>query len=72
MTLDEIERAMIVKCLRHHDGNLSRVAEALGLSRAGALPAAREARARGVSPRARLAAYLVALHLVFAGGVRCS
>jgi two-component system NtrC family response regulator len=33
MTLDEIERGMIVKCLRHFDGNLSRVAEALGLSR---------------------------------------
>jgi len=34
MTLDEIERAMIVKCVRHYAGNLSRVAEALGLSRA--------------------------------------
>jgi len=34
MTLDEIERAMIEKSLRHYDGNLSRVAEALGLSRA--------------------------------------
>jgi two-component system NtrC family response regulator len=34
MTLDEIERAMIVKCVRHYQGNLSRVAEALGLSRA--------------------------------------
>jgi two-component system NtrC family response regulator len=34
MTLDEIEEAMIVKCMRHYDGNVSRVAEALGLSRA--------------------------------------
>ncbi|HVR40965.1 MAG TPA: sigma-54 dependent transcriptional regulator [Thermoanaerobaculia bacterium] len=34
MTLDEIERGMIVKCMKHYDGNLSRVAEALGLSRA--------------------------------------
>jgi DNA-binding NtrC family response regulator len=34
MTLDEIERAMILKSLRHHAGNLSRVAEALGMSRA--------------------------------------
>ncbi len=34
MTLDEIERAMILKALQHHDGNISRVAEALGLSRA--------------------------------------
>ena len=34
MTLDEIERAMIEKCMRHFDGNVSRVAEALGLSRA--------------------------------------
>ena len=34
MTLDEIEKAMIEKCLRHYEGNLSRAAEALGLSRA--------------------------------------
>lgn len=34
MTLDDIERAMILKALKHHDGNISRVAEALGLSRA--------------------------------------
>jgi DNA-binding NtrC family response regulator len=34
MTMDEIERAMIVKSLRHHSGNVSKVAESLGLSRA--------------------------------------
>jgi two-component system, NtrC family, response regulator len=34
MTMDEIERAMIVKSLRHHAGNVSKVAESLGLSRA--------------------------------------
>jgi DNA-binding NtrC family response regulator len=34
MTMDEIEKAMIEKALRHHQNNLSRVAEALGLSRA--------------------------------------
>ncbi len=34
MTLDGIEKAMILKCMDHHDGNISRVAEALGLSRA--------------------------------------
>jgi two-component system, NtrC family, response regulator len=34
MTMDEIEKAMIEKSLRHHQGNLSRVAESLGLSRA--------------------------------------
>jgi DNA-binding NtrC family response regulator len=34
MTLDEVEKAMILKALKHHDGNISRVAEALGLSRA--------------------------------------
>jgi DNA-binding NtrC family response regulator len=34
MTLDEIEKQMIVKCLRAFDGNLSRAADALGLSRA--------------------------------------
>ncbi|MGD8377189.1 MAG: sigma-54 dependent transcriptional regulator [Acidobacteriota bacterium] len=33
MTLEEMERAMITKCVRHYEGNLSRVAEALGLSR---------------------------------------
>ncbi len=34
MTMDEIERAVIVKSLRHHGGNVSKVAESLGLSRA--------------------------------------
>jgi DNA-binding NtrC family response regulator len=34
MTMDEIEKAMIVKSLKHHGGNVSKVAEALGLSRA--------------------------------------
>jgi len=34
MTLDEIEKGMIQKSLRHHGGNISRVAESLGLSRA--------------------------------------
>ena len=33
MTIDEIEKAMILKALSHHGGNLSRVATALGLSR---------------------------------------
>ena len=34
MTLDEIEHAMIERCLDHYDGHITRVAEALGLSRA--------------------------------------
>ncbi len=34
MTMDEIEKAMIVKSMRHHGGNVSKVAQALGLSRA--------------------------------------
>jgi len=34
MTLDEMEKAMILKCLHHFEGNVSRVAEALGVSRA--------------------------------------
>jgi DNA-binding NtrC family response regulator len=34
MTMDEIERAMIRKALKHHGRNLSKVADALGLSRA--------------------------------------
>jgi two-component system NtrC family response regulator len=33
MTIDQIEKGMIVKCLAHYEGNLSRVADALGLSR---------------------------------------
>jgi two-component system NtrC family response regulator len=34
MTMDEIEKAMIVKSMKHHGGNISRVAESLGMSRA--------------------------------------
>jgi DNA-binding NtrC family response regulator len=34
MTMDEVERAMIVKAIGHFGGNISRVAESLGLSRA--------------------------------------
>jgi len=34
MTMEEIERAMILKSLRHHGGNVSRVADSLGFSRA--------------------------------------
>jgi DNA-binding NtrC family response regulator len=33
MTLDQMERAMIANCLSQYGGNLTRVAEALGLSR---------------------------------------
>ena len=33
MTLDEIEKAMIERCLAHFDGNITHAAEALGLSR---------------------------------------
>jgi two-component system, NtrC family, response regulator len=34
MTMDELERAMIEKSLKHHGRNLTKVAESLGLSRA--------------------------------------
>jgi len=34
MTVDEIEKAMIQKSLRHHSGNVSKTADSLGLSRA--------------------------------------
>ena len=34
MTMDDIEKAMIVKSLKHHGRNITRVAESLGLSRA--------------------------------------
>ena len=40
-----MERVLIQKALKRHDGNLSRAAEALGLSPPGALPAARQAQA---------------------------
>jgi len=33
MTLDDMEKAMILKCVQHCGGNISKVAEALGLSR---------------------------------------
>ncbi|NOT33114.1 MAG: sigma-54-dependent Fis family transcriptional regulator [Candidatus Eisenbacteria bacterium] len=33
MTLPEIERAMILKALKHHEGNVSRTADSLGMSR---------------------------------------
>ena len=33
MTLEQMEKAMIERCMRHYDGNITRVAEALGLSR---------------------------------------
>lgn len=33
MTLDEMEKSMILKCMLHYGGNISKVAEALGLSR---------------------------------------
>ena len=34
MTLEQIEKAMILKCLKQYRGNLTKVAEALGVSRA--------------------------------------
>jgi DNA-binding NtrC family response regulator len=35
MTMDEIEKRMIVKCLERFSGNISKAAEALGMSRPG-------------------------------------
>jgi two-component system NtrC family response regulator len=34
ITLDEMEKRMIVKCMKHYDGNVTRTADALGISRA--------------------------------------
>lgn len=34
ITLDEMEKRMIEKCMKHFEGNVSRAAEALGISRA--------------------------------------
>ncbi|MEL6868076.1 MAG: helix-turn-helix domain-containing protein, partial [Bacteroidota bacterium] len=33
MTLDEIERSMIVKAMKYHQNNVAKVANALGLNR---------------------------------------
>jgi transcriptional regulator of acetoin/glycerol metabolism len=33
MTLEQVERHMIAKAMEQHQGNISRVAKALGLSR---------------------------------------
>ncbi len=34
MTMDEMERAMILRCLKHYSGNITKMAESLGISRA--------------------------------------
>ena len=34
MTMDEMERAMILRCMNHFAGNITKVAESLGMSRA--------------------------------------
>jgi transcriptional regulator of acetoin/glycerol metabolism len=34
MTMGNLEKSMILKSLEHHDGNITRVAADLGLSRA--------------------------------------
>jgi DNA-binding NtrC family response regulator len=34
MTMDEMERAMILRCMNHFSGNITKVAESLGMSRA--------------------------------------
>jgi DNA-binding NtrC family response regulator len=34
MTMDEMERAMILRCMAHFSGNITKVAESLGMSRA--------------------------------------
>ena len=33
MSLEDIEKAMILKAITHHAGNISKVAESLGMSR---------------------------------------
>ncbi len=48
MTLEEIERAMISRCLRHCGGNLTRAAEALGISRTALY---RRLQKHGIEPR---------------------
>jgi len=33
MKMEELERAMIMRCMTHYSGNISKVANALGMSR---------------------------------------
>ncbi len=62
MTMDEIERAMIQKSLRHHGGNISSVAESLGLSRAALYRRLEKYEIPAREPaRARFFAYLLVL-----------
>ena len=35
MTMEEIEKSMVIKCLKQYGGNISKAAEALGMSRPG-------------------------------------
>ena len=69
MTLDELERAMILKSLQHHDGNVSergRVARSVPRR---ALPPVREVRDRRLRPAPTLrrwfVVYLALVHLPF-------
>ncbi len=48
MTMDEIEKAMILKSMKHHAGNVSKVAEALGTEPRRALSQVREVRDTGL------------------------
>ncbi|UCF68720.1 MAG: sigma 54-interacting transcriptional regulator, partial [Acidobacteriota bacterium] len=48
MTMEEVEKAMIEKSLRHHGGNISKAAESLGLSRA---PLYRRLEKHRITPR---------------------
>jgi transcriptional regulator of acetoin/glycerol metabolism len=34
MTVDDVEKSMIIRSIEYHDGNMTRVAKSLGLSRA--------------------------------------
>ena len=51
MTMDEIERAMIVKSLRHHGGNITPRGRVAGPEPRGALPPLREVRDQPCEPR---------------------
>ena len=66
MTIDEIEKAMIVKSMQPPRGNVTQGGRGLGLSRAALYRRFEKYEIPGVSLRARFIAYLIAVHALMA------
>ena len=62
MTMDEIEKAMIVKSLKHHGGNVIEGGRSARPEPRGALSPVREVRDSRVTLRAKFVLYLVVVH----------